>query len=72
MVGMVGIDGPGAVELLDQQHFHFPARRTPEPQPRRNDPRVVDDHQLSGELSREICERAMPDLTARASVDEEP
>ncbi len=60
------------VEPLDEQHLYLAARRTPQPEPCRNDPRVVDDQQLRAQLARKIGERAVPDLAARAPVDEKP
>ena len=62
---------PDAVlDALEQQHLGLSPARPPQPQPRRNDPRVVDDDQLSGELVRKVGEASVPHLAGGAAVDE--
>ena len=54
---------------LEQQHL---ALRPLDPDPRRDDPRVVDDGELPRELLRQLREPAVPNVAGRAVVDEQP
>ena len=61
---------PDAVPLvLEEQHL---ALRPLEPDPRRNDAGVVHDHELAGQLVRELGERSVPHQPRGTLVDEEP
>ena len=64
---------PVRAEPLEQQHLGLAPARALEPQPRRQHARVVDDDERPlGELVRQLVEAAVPDLAARAVVDEQP
>jgi hypothetical protein len=60
------------LETLDQEHLCLSPGLPPQPQPGRDDPRVVHHDELAGQLLRKLEEPAMPDLPGRAVVDEQP
>src|SRR5262249_61776272 len=64
---------PEAVcELLDQKHLRVAAARAPDAQARREDLRVVDDDELTGQLVRELREDTVPHGAGGPFEDEQP
>ena len=61
-----------AVEPLDQEHLHEAAGPTLEPYPTGNDPRVVDDRELSAEDVRQLEEATVLHRVLRCAIDQEP
>ena len=59
-------------EALDEEHLDGPARRAPQAQSRRHDPRVVHhDEQIADDVG-QVAEHQMLDVSRLAPVDEEP
>ena len=61
------------IQLLDEQHLDRAAAGAAQMQPRRDDARVVDDHQRAPrQLVRQVAEAPVPHRADRAVVDEQP
>ena len=65
------LPGPVGADRLEKEDLGLPARRALQPQPRGNDPRVVDDHELTGEQRRQLRERPMLCLARATAIDEQ-
>ena len=61
------LPGAVAVQRLEQQHLRLAPALAAQPQPGGDDPRVVDDDELAGELVRQLREPPVADPPVRRS-----